>query len=71
MDARWSPLRTAPITGLAHLDDFTSAWLHWYNISRLMHNTSGLMHLLGPRPPAGAEYYAGHGSGLQADGLRK
>jgi putative transposase len=59
-----SPFRIGPITGLADLEDCTSAWVHWYNTSRLMHR-------LGRRPPAEAEaeYYAAHGSGLQADDL--
>jgi putative transposase len=59
-----SPFRTGPITGLADLEDCTSAWVHWYNTSRLMHR-------LGRRPPAEAEaeYYAAHGSGLEADDL--
>jgi putative transposase len=48
-----SPFRTGPITTLADLEDITSAWVHWYNTSRLMHR-------LGRRPPAEAEadYYA-------------
>ena len=48
-----SPFRTGPITTLADLEDITSAWVHWYNASRLMHR-------LGRRPPAEAEadYYA-------------
>ena len=59
-----SPFRTGPITGLAELEGCTSARVHWYNTSRLMHR-------LGRRPPAEAEaqYYAAHGSGLQADDL--
>ena len=38
---------------LGGLEDITSAWVHWYNTSRLMHR-------LGRRPPAEAEaeYYA-------------
>ncbi|MGI9008017.1 MAG: IS3-like element ISMysp3 family transposase, partial [Streptosporangiaceae bacterium] len=37
------------------LEDITSAWVHWYNTSRLMHR-------LGRRPPteAESEYYARH-----------
>jgi putative transposase len=48
-----SPFRTGPLRTLADLDDITSAWVHWYNTSRLMHR-------LGRRPPAEAEadYYA-------------
>jgi putative transposase len=46
-----SPFRTGPITTLADLEDVTSAWVHWYNTSRLMHR-------LGRRPPAEADYYA-------------
>lgn len=48
-----SPLRCGPIVTLADLDEITSAWVHWYNTSRLMHR-------LGRRPPAEAEadYYA-------------
>jgi putative transposase len=59
-----SPFRTGPIAGLADLEGCTSAWVHWYNTSRLMHR-------LGRRPPAEAEaeYYAAHGSGLEADDL--
>ncbi len=43
-----SPFRKGPIRTLADLEDVTSAWLHWYNASRLMHR-------LGRRPPAEAE----------------
>jgi putative transposase len=52
-----SPFRTGPVTTLADLEDITSAWVHWYNTSRLMHR-------LGRKPPAeaGAEYYAHHDS---------
>ena len=48
-----SPFRHGPLTTLADLDGITSAWVHWYNTSRLMHR-------LGRRPPAEAEadYYA-------------
>jgi len=37
----------------ANLEAISSAWVHWYNTSRLMHR-------LGRRPPAeaAAEYYA-------------
>jgi putative transposase len=43
-----SPFRAGPIRGLADLEECTSAWVHWYNASRLMHR-------LGRRPPAEAE----------------
>lgn len=48
-----SPFRSGPLRRLADLEDITSAWVHWYNTSRLMHR-------LGRRPPAEAEakYYA-------------
>jgi transposase InsO family protein len=48
-----SPFRNGPLRTLADLEDCTSAWVHWYNASRLMHR-------LGRRPPAEAEaeYYA-------------
>jgi putative transposase len=48
-----SPFRTGPLRTLADLEDITSAWVHWYNTSRLMHR-------LRRRPPAEAEgeYYA-------------
>jgi putative transposase len=47
-----SPFRNAPVCTLADLEDITSAWVAWYNTSRLMHR-------LGRRPPAEveAEYY--------------
>jgi len=47
-----SPFRTGPARTLADLEEITSAWVHWYNTSRLMHR-------LGRRPPAEAEagYY--------------
>lgn len=50
-----SPFRNGPIRTLADLEDITSAWVHWYNTSRLMHR-------LGRIPPAEAEaaYYAAH-----------
>ena len=46
------PFRAGPIRALADLEEITSAWVHWYNTSRLMHR-------LGRRPPAEAEaeYY--------------
>lgn len=43
-----SPFRNGPITGLAGLEEITSAWVAWYNNERLMHR-------LGRRPPAEAE----------------
>jgi putative transposase len=48
-----SPFRNGPTRTLADLEDITSAWVAWYNASRLMHR-------LGRRPPAEAEaeYYA-------------
>jgi putative transposase len=48
-----SPFRTGPVATLGDLEDITSAWVHWYNTSRLMHR-------LGRRPPSEAEadYYA-------------
>jgi len=47
-----SPFRAGPVRNLADLEEITSAWVHWYNTSRLMHR-------LGRRPPAEAEaaYY--------------
>jgi putative transposase len=47
-----SPFRAGPVRALADLEEITSAWVHWYNTSRLMHR-------LGRRPPAEAEaeYY--------------
>ena len=47
---------------LADLEDITSAWVHWYNASRLMHR-------LGRRPPAEAEaeYYAQQPIGQHTD----
>jgi putative transposase len=48
-----SPFRTGPLRTLTDLEHITSAWVHWYNTSRLMHR-------LGRRPPAEAEaeYYS-------------
>jgi transposase InsO family protein len=43
-----SPFRIGPITGLADLEEITSAWVAWYNDDRLMHR-------LGRKPPAEAE----------------
>jgi putative transposase len=54
-----SPFRNGPLETLADVEEITSAWVWWYNTSRLMHR-------LGRRPPAEAEakYYdhqrAGH-----------
>ena len=47
------PFRSGPICSLADLEHITSAWVSWYNSSRLMHR-------LGRRSPteAEAEYYA-------------
>lgn len=47
-----SPFRNGPLETLADVEEITSAWVHWYNTSRLMHR-------LGLRPPAEAEaeYY--------------
>lgn len=59
-----SPFRTGPIRGLADLEECTSAWVHWYNTSRLMHR-------LGRRPPAEAEaaYWAAL-AGPAPDGVK-
>jgi putative transposase len=48
-----SPFRAGPIRTLADLENMTSAWVSWYNTTRLMHR-------LGRIPPAEAEaeYYA-------------
>lgn len=48
-----SPFRNGPIGTLADLENITSAWVAWYNATRLMHR-------LGRIPPAEAEanYYA-------------
>jgi putative transposase len=43
-----SPFRTGPLMTLSDLEEITSAWVCWYNTSRLMHR-------LGLRPPAEAE----------------
>jgi transposase InsO family protein len=43
-----SPFRTGPVRSLGDLEEITSAWVHWYNTSRLMHR-------LGRRPPTEAE----------------
>ena len=50
---RGSPFRPGPIRTLADLEHMTSAWVSWYNTTRLMHR-------LGRIPPAEAEaeYYA-------------
>jgi putative transposase len=57
-----SPFRTGPLRTVADLEDATSAWLHWYNTSRLMHR-------LGRIPPAEAEaeYYAQQLAGQHTD----
>ncbi len=57
-----SPFRTGPLRTLAALEDITSAWVHWYNATRLMHR-------LGRRPPAEAEaeYYAQQSIGQRTD----
>jgi transposase InsO family protein len=57
-----SPFRNGPLRTLANLEDITSAWVHWYNASRLMHR-------LARRPPAEAEaqYYAHHQVGQHTD----
>jgi putative transposase len=56
-----SPFRNGPVQSLADLENITSAWVHWYNTSRLMHR-------LGRRPPAEAEadYYAHNCDGQPA-----
>jgi putative transposase len=48
-----SPFRTGPLARLGDVEQATSAWVHWYNTSRLMHR-------LGRGPPAEheADYYA-------------
>ncbi len=48
-----SLFRNGPLMTLADPEDITSAWVHWYNNSQLMHR-------LGRIPPAEAEadYYA-------------
>lgn len=43
-----SPFRTGPIRTLADLENITSAWVSWYNQSRLMHRVKR-------RPPAEAQ----------------
>jgi putative transposase len=50
-----SPFRTGPLQRLADVEQVTSAWVGWYNQSRLMHR-------LGRRPPVEyeADYYAQH-----------
>ncbi len=57
-----SPFRRGPLRTLADLEEITSAWVAWYNTSRLMHR-------LGRVPPAEAEaeYYAHHSAGQPAD----
>ena len=53
-----SPFRNGPLETLADVEQITSAWVWWYNTSRLMHR-------LGRRPPAEAEaeYYDHHRAG--------
>jgi putative transposase len=53
-----SPFRNGPLETLADVEKITSAWVWWYNTSRLMHR-------LGRRPPAEAEaeYYDHHRAG--------
>ena len=53
-----SPFRNGPLETLADVEQITSAWVCWYNTSRLMHR-------LGRRPPAEAEaeYYDHHRAG--------
>ena len=48
-----SRFRSGPLRTLADLEHITSAWVSWYNETRLMHH-------LGRRPPAEVEtaYYA-------------
>jgi putative transposase len=50
-----SPFRNGPLETLADVEKITSAWVCWYNTSRLMHRP-------GRRPPAEAEaeYYDHH-----------
>lgn len=50
-----SPFRTGAFRTLSDVEQATSAWVHWYNTSRLMHR-------LGRIPPAEYEaaYYATH-----------
>ena len=57
-----SPFRAGPIRTLADLENMTSAWVSWYNTTRLMHR-------LGRIPPAEAEaeYYARLQAGKHTD----
>jgi putative transposase len=60
-----SSFRNGPLETLADVEQITSAWVYWYNTSRLMR-------WLGRRPPAEAEagyYAADHRSGHPADDL--
>jgi putative transposase len=59
-----SPFRHGPLETLADVEQITSAWVHWYNTSRLMHR-------LGRRPPAEAEaeYYDHHRAGHPGQAL--
>ena len=45
-----SSFRHGPLITLADIEEIISAWVHWYNNSRLMHH-------FGRRPPAEANYY--------------
>jgi putative transposase len=44
-----SPFRTGPLRTLADLEDVTSAWVPWYNASRLMHRWA-VSHRQKPKP---------------------
>jgi putative transposase len=57
-----SPFRDGPLQTLADVEQATSAWVCWYNTSRLMHR-------LGRRPPAEAEaeHYAQTKTGQGVD----
>jgi putative transposase len=63
MHREGSPFRNRPLETLADVEEITSAWVHWYNTSRLMHR-------LGRRPPAEAEaeYYHADSPGRPAQG---
>lgn len=45
-----SPFRSGPIDTLADLENMTSAWVSWYNTSRLMHPPGHGAHPQKPRP---------------------
>jgi len=51
-----SPFRTRPLEIVADMEKIAPQWVHWYNISRLMHR-------LGRRPAAEAEAEYHHGLG--------